>query len=176
MHHVHRIAVTSKAPADLLQNPEPPLHLAQQQSPAVRAQLSTVKLRYHVPPSNRLETELFDRTLCLHHAVAPVLLMLLVTLNLIARRGGVLLIRVRNAGYPRFTALHVRSRDDRARGSARATKLRAGVCLSRALDGATRDARPFARAGDGGDLATHASPGLVISNAAWSTVRQSEDF
>src|SRR5256885_14238813 len=98
MHSGRRPAVTANAPRDRFHKPVPPLRLARQRSPAVRAQLSTVKLRYHVPPSTRLETELFARTLCLHHAVAPVLLMLLVALNLIARRGGVLLIRVRNAG------------------------------------------------------------------------------
>jgi hypothetical protein len=98
MLHVQRIAVISEAPGELLQNPEPPVHLAQQQCPAIRAQLSAVKLRDHIPPSNRLETELLGRTLCLHNAAAPVLLMLLLTLNLIARRSGVLLICVRNAG------------------------------------------------------------------------------
>jgi hypothetical protein len=98
MPHVQRVAVITKTGGEPPQNAGATFHFAQQQSTTVRAQLSAVEPGHHFPPSHRLETELFDRTLCLHLAAAPVLLMLLLTLNLIARDGGVLLHRVRNAG------------------------------------------------------------------------------
>jgi hypothetical protein len=98
MRDVEWVAMIVKTPRELPQYAGSLFHFAQQQPAAVRGLLTTVEPRHHLSPTNRLETELLDRTLCLHHAAAPVLLMLLLTLNLIARRDGVLRLRVRNAG------------------------------------------------------------------------------
>ena len=72
--------------------------LSQQEPTAVRTELSAVKSGHDLTLSHPLETQLFDATLCLFHAAAPLSIKLLLALNLIARCGGFFASLVRNAG------------------------------------------------------------------------------
>jgi hypothetical protein len=84
------VPIVAKAGSELTQQTRPPFDLSQQQPTAVRAQLPAVKPGHDLPLSYPLETQLFNVTLCLFHAAASLAIKLLLTLNLIARRGGFL--------------------------------------------------------------------------------------
>ena len=96
--HQLGVPIVAKAGCELTQQTRPPFDLSQQEPTAVRTELSAVKSGHDLTLSHPLETQLFNATLCLFHAAAPLSIKLLLTLNLIARCGGFFVLNVRNAG------------------------------------------------------------------------------
>jgi hypothetical protein len=83
--HQQRVPIIAKARCELRQQTRPPFDLPQQQSAAVGTELSAVKTSNDLALSYRLETQLFNATLCLFHAAASLLIKFFSTINLILK-------------------------------------------------------------------------------------------